>query len=107
MREFVQIMIAALGSSIAGGLFGSLIGWLSPEFIDQLTRPQPILQPVRFAAATGLVAGLFIGAATMGFGLLVAALRAWIGARSRAGNERGPADVGAFEALSSSRRLDD
>lgn len=78
MREFTLITVAALGSAVLGGLFGALIGWLSPEFIDRLTQPQPVTETVRFGAATGLVAGLFIGAAVMAFGLMVEAARAWV-----------------------------
>ena len=78
MREFTLITVAALVSAVLGGLFGGLIGWLSPEFIGVLTQPQPVAEPARFGAATGLVAGLFIGAAVMAFGLMVEAIRGWV-----------------------------
>ena len=76
MREFLLIAMAAFASSIAGGIFGSFIGWLSPELIRVLAQPQQVLEPVRFGAATGLIAGLLIGAAAMGFGQFVGVLRA-------------------------------
>jgi hypothetical protein len=79
MREFVLMLAAGLGSAALGGGFGSLVGWLSPEFISLLAHPHPVLSPVRFGAATGLIAGLLIGAAAMGFGLLVGAIRARAG----------------------------
>ena len=79
MREFVLMLAAGLGSAALGGGFGSLIGWLSPELISLLAYPHPVLSPVRFGAATGLIAGLLIGAAAMGFGLLVGAIRARAG----------------------------
>jgi hypothetical protein len=78
MREFTLITLAALGSAVLGGLFGALIGWLSPEFISLLTQPRPVSEPARFGAATGLVAGLFIGTAVMAFGLMIEAARAWV-----------------------------
>jgi membrane protein YqaA with SNARE-associated domain len=76
MREFWHITVAAIGSSLLGGAFGTLIGWPSPEFINVLAQPNQVQDPLRFAAATGLVSGLLLGAAVMGFGLLLAALRA-------------------------------
>jgi hypothetical protein len=78
MREFTLITVAALASAVLGGLFGALIGWLSPEFINVLTQPNPVTETARFGAATGLVAGLFIGAAVMAFGLMVEAMRGWV-----------------------------
>ena len=75
MREFVLMLAAGLGSAALGGGFGSLIGWLSPEFISLLAYPNPVLDPARFGAATGLIAGLLIGASAMGFALLVGAIR--------------------------------
>src|SRR4051794_16197823 len=111
MREFTLITVAALTSAVLGGLFGALIGWLSPEFIGVLTQPQPVSEPARFGAATGLVAGLFIGASVMAFGLMVEAIRGWV-KRLTPGKE-GNAEVaatteravsGAFQASSPSRR---
>ena len=78
MREFTLITVAALVSAFLGGLFGGLIGWLSPEFIGLLTQPHPVAETARFGAATGLVAGLFIGASVMAFGLMVEAVRGWV-----------------------------
>jgi hypothetical protein len=87
MREFVLMLAAGLGSAALGGGFGSLIGWLSPELIGVLAYPHPVLSPVRFGAATGLIAGLLIGAPAMGFALLVGAIRGRAG-RPAAGADR-------------------
>jgi hypothetical protein len=111
MREFTLITVAALVSAVLGGLFGALIGWLSPEFIGVLTQPQPVAEPARFGAATGLVAGLFIGASVMAFGLMVEAARAWVrrltprtdgSAEPGTASERAVSD--AFQASSAPRR---
>jgi vacuolar-type H+-ATPase subunit I/STV1 len=101
MREFAAIIVAGIGSSMLGGAFGGLVGWLSPELINTLAQPQLVTDHVRFAVATGLVAGLFIGAAAMGFGLLVGALRT---RRSNGPLDRSVA-IDAFEPSSSSSSL--
>jgi hypothetical protein len=77
MRVFLLIVIAALGCAALGSGFGWLVGELSPEFIALLAQPSPVAEPERLGAALGLVSGLLLGAAAMGFGLLVEAFRAW------------------------------
>jgi hypothetical protein len=78
MRVFLLILVAALGCAALGCGFGWLVGTLSPEFIALLTQPTPVDDPQRLGAALGLVFGLLIGAAAMGFGLLVEAFRTWV-----------------------------
>ena len=77
MRVFLLIVVAALGCAALGSGFGWLVGNLSPEFIALVAQPYPVAEPERLGAALGLVSGLLLGAAAMGFGLLVEAFRAW------------------------------
>jgi hypothetical protein len=81
MREFILILVAAIISAFAGAGFGWLLALLSPEFIIRICYPLEPLMPERFAMAMGAVAGLFVGAGTMAFGLFVAALRNWANMR--------------------------
>jgi hypothetical protein len=74
MREFVMIVAAALVSAVAGAAFGALLAYLSPEFVFGVGFPREVGNPVRFASALGAVVGLFLGAATMAFALLVGLL---------------------------------
>src|SRR5262249_42705910 len=77
MRAFVLIVLAGLGSAALGSGFGWLVGSLSPEFIALVAQPYHVADPQRLGAALGLVSGLLLGAAAMGFGLLVEAIRLW------------------------------
>jgi len=77
MRVFLLIVIAGLVCAALGSGFGWLVGSLSPEFIALIAQPYPVADSQRLGAALGLVSGLFLGVAAMGFGLLVEAFRAW------------------------------
>jgi hypothetical protein len=90
MKIFFLIVIAGLGCAALGGGFGWLVGILSPEFIALLVQPDPVSEPERMGAALGLVSGLFLGAATMGFGLVVEAL--WQLAIRRKASKEVPTD---------------
>jgi len=74
VRNFLSIVGAALGSSILGGLFGCIVAVVSPEFVKSLTAPPDTGSLVRYAAGLGMVWGLFLGTAVMGFSLLIAAV---------------------------------
>ena len=72
-RNFLFIVGAALGSSVLGGVFGAIVAVISPEFVRGLasTSPESI---VRWAAGMGMIWGLFLGTAVMGFSLLISTL---------------------------------
>jgi hypothetical protein len=73
LRNFLYIVVAALGSALLGGAFAAAISLLSPEFVDGLfARNADGL--VRYAAAAGMVWGLFIGAGAMAFSIFAYAL---------------------------------
>ncbi|PYQ66217.1 MAG: hypothetical protein DMF54_08630 [Acidobacteria bacterium] len=63
VRNFLSIVGAALGSSVLGGIFGSVVAVISPEFVKSLTAPPEAGSLVRYA-----------GTAVMGFSLLIAAI---------------------------------
>jgi hypothetical protein len=77
MRAFLLIVVAGLVCAALGSGFGWLVGCLSPEFVELVAQPHPVADPQRLGAALGQVSGLLLGAAAMGFGLLVEAIRAW------------------------------
>lgn len=80
-REFLLIVAAGLLGSALGTGFGALVGVLSPEFVQAVIAPQPIVEPVRTGAAMGMIAGLLLGAATMVAGRFLGAVREWATAR--------------------------
>lgn len=68
LRYFLYVLGAALLSAAIGGLFAALIAVISPEFVKELfftSTKEGSLS--RYAAAVGMIWGLFIGAAVMGF----------------------------------------
>ena len=73
LRNFLYIVVAALGSALLGGAFAVLISLLSPEFVDGLFRCDAE-NLVRYAAAVGMVWGLFIGAVAMAFSIFAYAI---------------------------------
>ncbi|MEW6356004.1 MAG: hypothetical protein AB1696_06755 [Planctomycetota bacterium] len=87
IRNFALILAAAILSAALGGGFGALVAVLSPEFTKEcfFTKVENI---VRYAAAVGMIAGLFIGAGAMAFGILVAA----VAGRSKSVNGKVPQD---------------
>lgn len=74
MRYFLYILGAALLSAALGGGFACLIALISPEFVSQLFfgtgEPQPP-SIIRYAAAVGMVGGLFLGVFCMAFSLFL------------------------------------
>ena len=73
VQNFLYILGAALFSAILGSVFGVLIAVISPEFARECLFTG-VDQIVRYSAATGLLAGLFIGAGAMAFCLLIGAI---------------------------------
>ncbi len=70
---FLYVLGAALFSALLGSIFGVVLALISPEFASEclFTGATKI---VRYAAATGLLAGLLIGAGVMCFCMLVTAI---------------------------------
>jgi len=76
LRYFFYIVAGALASSVIGGLFASVIALISPAFVQGLFSPTPGADLPRYAAAVGMIWGIFLGTAVMGFSLfLVTALQ--------------------------------
>jgi len=71
---FVCILVAALGSAAIGGIFAALVAVISPEFVKGLFSITPDVSLTRYAAAVGMIWGVFIGAAAMGFSLALVTL---------------------------------
>ena len=76
IRSFLLILLAALLSSVVGGLFGAAVAALSPEFVRGLFSPNTGSLS-RYAAAVGAIWGVFIGAGAMAFVFGVAAISTW------------------------------
>jgi len=76
IRYFLYILAAALGSAALGGGFAALVALVSPDFVADFF-PKAVAAPggvKRYAAAVGMVWGLFIGTGVMAFCLLLALL---------------------------------
>ncbi|MCI0463866.1 MAG: hypothetical protein L0Z62_43585 [Gemmataceae bacterium] len=71
LRYFFYIVAAALASAVLGGLFACVVALVSPEFVRGLFSPPEGTMLVRYAAAVGMVWGIFLGAAVMGFSLFL------------------------------------
>jgi hypothetical protein len=71
---FVCILLAALGSAAVGGIFAALVALISPQFVKGLFSVAPDASLTRYAAAVGMIWGVFIGAAAMGFSLALVTL---------------------------------
>jgi len=71
VRYFVYIVAGALISSLLGGAFACVVSVISPDFVRSLFSPSAGASLVRYAAAVGMIWGLFLGTAVMGFSLLL------------------------------------
>lgn len=71
LRYFLYIVGGALASAALGGLFASVVAFVSPEFVSTLFTRDASGSLVRYAAAVGMIWGLFLGTAVMGFSLLL------------------------------------
>jgi hypothetical protein len=74
LRYFLYIVGGALASSALGGLFASAVALVSPEFVRTLFAQEASGSLVRYAAAVGMIWGVFLGTAVMGFSLLLVTL---------------------------------
>jgi hypothetical protein len=70
-RYFIYIVAGALISSLLGGLFACVVAFISPEFVKGLFSPPEAASLARYAAAVGMIWGIFLGTAVMGFSLLL------------------------------------
>jgi hypothetical protein len=71
LRYFVYIAAGALASSVLGGLFACVVAIISPDFVKGLFSPPADANLPRYAAAVGMIWGVFLGTAVMGFSLLL------------------------------------
>ena len=77
LRCFFYIFGGALLSSAFGGAFACIVALVSPEFVATLFAPtasQAGHSVVRYAAAVGMIWGIFLGTAVMAFSLLLVTL---------------------------------
>ena len=66
---FLIILVGAIGAALVGGCFAAIIGLLAPDFVNNLFGgfQEKLPHPVRYAAAVGMIWGVFIGAAAASF----------------------------------------
>jgi len=69
LRYFIYIVMAAVVSAVLGGGFATLVALISPEFVADFFPRSGAANTTRFAAAIGMVWGLFLGTAVMAFSL--------------------------------------
>jgi len=67
LRYFLYVLGAALLSAVVGGAFASVVALISPAFVKGLFSPPEGASLTRYAAAVGMIWGVFIGAGVMGF----------------------------------------
>ena len=69
---FAIVLFGSLGSALVGAVFGALVAVISPELIESLFSPKNNI--TGYAAAVGMIWGVFIGAAAAGFACFLAAV---------------------------------
>lgn len=74
LRSFSYIVGAALFAAVLGGLFGSAVAMVSPEMVRGCAGAPGSASLVRCGAGLGMVFGLLLGTAAMGFSLLLVAI---------------------------------
>jgi hypothetical protein len=74
LRYFIYIVCGALASSVIGGVFACAVAFVSPEFVASLFGREVAGSLVRYAAGVGMIWGVFLGTAAMGFSLLLVTL---------------------------------
>ena len=72
VRFFIIVLVGTICSAIIGGVFGALVAKISPELIESLFNPKNHI--TRYAAAVGMIWGLFIGASVSGFACFLATI---------------------------------
>lgn len=75
-KTFLSVTAAALIGLLLGGAFGYAAGKLTPDFFSQI-NPWTEVEPVGFATAGGATAGVLLGGALGGFGVLLQFLSEW------------------------------
>ena len=71
LKYFAYIVTGALASSVIGGLFALVVAVISPELVRGLFSPEADANLSRYAAAVGMIWGIFLGTAVMAFSLLL------------------------------------
>ena len=71
LRYFLYIVSGALVSSLIGGAFACVVAFISPDFVKGLFSPAAEANLPRYAAAVGMIWGIFLGTAVMAFSLLL------------------------------------
>jgi hypothetical protein len=71
LKYFFYIVAGALASSVIGGLFAAIVACISPDFVKGLFSPAAEANLPRYAAAVGMIWGIFLGTAVMAFSLLL------------------------------------
>ena len=83
-QAIVAVMACTVASGVAGGVVGAAVGRFAPSFVLWLASPGGILgagpiEPTEFGLGLGCVCGLFLGAGTGLFLVVVLTLRdAWL-----------------------------
>jgi len=74
LRYFISIVVGALASSALGGVFACVVAAISPEFVHSLFGHEAHGSLIRYAAGVGMIWGLFLGTAVMGFSMFLVTL---------------------------------
>jgi len=91
LRYFLYVLGAALLSAVVGGVFASVVALVSPEFVKGLFSPPNDASLPRYAAAVGMIWGVFIVAGVMGFCLgLVTLVQMARALTKKKGEDRAP-----------------
>ena len=81
-QAIVSVMACTISSGVAGGVVGAAVGRLAPSFVAWLYSPgagAANVDPTEFGFGLGVVCGLFLGAGTGLFLVVVLTLRdAWL-----------------------------
>ena len=74
LKYFLSIVGGALAASALGGVFACVVALISPEFVATLFSREATAAGgslVRYAAAVGMIWGLFLGTGVMAFSILL------------------------------------
>jgi len=77
LKYFLSIVGGALAASVLGGVFACVVALISPEFVATLFSREATAAGgslVRYAAAVGMIWGIFLGTAVMAFSILLVTL---------------------------------